>query len=327
MLEVDVCAQHNNGGLVVDAWWQSNIAGLLPGRRGRRRARGLPPRRRRAEQRAGRRDPGGAVHRGASTLRSAARSTRPPPPCSTPPSRSSSRPTRPGGLRDPRQHRRPAARGAGAHERQGRPGALRAVDRRGAGPGARVALHLRATVTADAVVPPLHQPHLPGPRHPDQRVRVPLGDGRLRRRMAAGRAARCSTPTRDRPQVPHGRPDLPEVFRFALDGGALDDEVQETSLGARCRSGARSFRVRRRPGRRAGLPVASAPSDPRGRRLLRERLAPVADVEAEQRPLLAGQRDFAVAGPGPTRRGRRRPRCRRCGLLQLLADVRPPPSG
>lgn len=30
MLEVDVCAQHNNGGLVVDLWWQSNIAGFFP---------------------------------------------------------------------------------------------------------------------------------------------------------------------------------------------------------------------------------------------------------------------------------------------------------
>jgi succinate dehydrogenase / fumarate reductase flavoprotein subunit len=30
MLEVDVCAQHNNGGLVVDAWWQSNITGFFP---------------------------------------------------------------------------------------------------------------------------------------------------------------------------------------------------------------------------------------------------------------------------------------------------------
>lgn len=30
MLEVDVCAQHNNGGLVVDSWWQSNIAGFFP---------------------------------------------------------------------------------------------------------------------------------------------------------------------------------------------------------------------------------------------------------------------------------------------------------
>jgi succinate dehydrogenase/fumarate reductase flavoprotein subunit len=30
MLEVDVCAQHNNGGLVVDAWWQSNLAGFFP---------------------------------------------------------------------------------------------------------------------------------------------------------------------------------------------------------------------------------------------------------------------------------------------------------
>ena len=30
LLEVDVCAQHNNGGLGVDAWWQSNVAGLFP---------------------------------------------------------------------------------------------------------------------------------------------------------------------------------------------------------------------------------------------------------------------------------------------------------
>src|SRR5450759_4186737 len=30
MLEVDLCAQHNNGGLVVDPWWQSNIAGFFP---------------------------------------------------------------------------------------------------------------------------------------------------------------------------------------------------------------------------------------------------------------------------------------------------------
>lgn len=29
-LEIDVCAQHNNGGLLVDAWWQSNIEGFFP---------------------------------------------------------------------------------------------------------------------------------------------------------------------------------------------------------------------------------------------------------------------------------------------------------
>ena len=29
-LEVDVCAQHNNGGLVVDGWWQSNVQGFFP---------------------------------------------------------------------------------------------------------------------------------------------------------------------------------------------------------------------------------------------------------------------------------------------------------
>src|SRR5699024_1591747 len=30
MLEVDVCAQHNNGGLLVDRWWQSNVSGFFP---------------------------------------------------------------------------------------------------------------------------------------------------------------------------------------------------------------------------------------------------------------------------------------------------------
>ncbi|MBX9245580.1 FAD-binding protein [Actinotalea ferrariae] len=30
MLEVDVCAQHNNGGLLVDAWWHSNVTGFFP---------------------------------------------------------------------------------------------------------------------------------------------------------------------------------------------------------------------------------------------------------------------------------------------------------
>lgn len=30
LLEVDVCAQHNNGGLVVDRWWESNIGGFFP---------------------------------------------------------------------------------------------------------------------------------------------------------------------------------------------------------------------------------------------------------------------------------------------------------
>jgi succinate dehydrogenase/fumarate reductase flavoprotein subunit len=30
MLEIAVCAQHNNGGLAVDCWWHSNIEGLFP---------------------------------------------------------------------------------------------------------------------------------------------------------------------------------------------------------------------------------------------------------------------------------------------------------
>lgn len=29
-LEIDVCVQHNNGGLSIDAWWQSNLEGLFP---------------------------------------------------------------------------------------------------------------------------------------------------------------------------------------------------------------------------------------------------------------------------------------------------------
>lgn len=30
MLEIDVCAQHNNGGLSIDAWWHSNLEGFFP---------------------------------------------------------------------------------------------------------------------------------------------------------------------------------------------------------------------------------------------------------------------------------------------------------
>ncbi len=30
MLEIAVCAQHNNGGLTIDQWWQSNIEGFFP---------------------------------------------------------------------------------------------------------------------------------------------------------------------------------------------------------------------------------------------------------------------------------------------------------
>lgn len=30
MLEVDVCAQHNNGGFAVDSWWRSNLEGFFP---------------------------------------------------------------------------------------------------------------------------------------------------------------------------------------------------------------------------------------------------------------------------------------------------------
>lgn len=29
-LEIGVCAQHNNGGIDVDLWWRSSIAGLFP---------------------------------------------------------------------------------------------------------------------------------------------------------------------------------------------------------------------------------------------------------------------------------------------------------
>ena len=30
LLEVDVCAQHNNGGFAVDSWWRSNLEGFFP---------------------------------------------------------------------------------------------------------------------------------------------------------------------------------------------------------------------------------------------------------------------------------------------------------
>ena len=180
MLEVDVCAQHNNGGLVVDAWWQSNIEGFFPvGEAGG--AHGVY------------RPGGAALNSGqvgatrAAQFIAARRGDRP---ASVrrrrrPGARRRARARRGGlgarGLRDPRQHRRPAARGPGAHERQGRPGALRGVDPGGAGPGPRVALVVRVDGLRRRLVAPLHQPHVPGPRHPDQRVRVPVRDGRLRR--------------------------------------------------------------------------------------------------------------------------------------------------
>ena len=35
MLEIALCAQHNNGGLAVDMWWQTNVSGLLRRERSR----------------------------------------------------------------------------------------------------------------------------------------------------------------------------------------------------------------------------------------------------------------------------------------------------
>ena len=205
MLEVDVCAQHNNGGLVVDAWWQSNIAGFFPvGEAGG--AHGVYR-------------PGGAAlnsgqvgaTRAAQFI--AARRGFDPPPFEARRSgarrrrRSRRVGLRPRSLRDSRQHRRPAARGPGADERQGRPGAVRAVDRRGARAGPRVALHLRVDRLCGRLVAPLHQPHVPRPRHPDQRVRVPLRDGGLRgARRPVPRLGPLHRPCRVRPARPDGAP-------------------------------------------------------------------------------------------------------------------------
>ena len=91
MLEVDVCAQHNNGGLVVDAWWQSNIEGFFPvgeagGAHGVYRPGGAALN---SGQVGATRAAQFIAARRARRLR--ARSTTPPPRCSRPRSRSSRR--------------------------------------------------------------------------------------------------------------------------------------------------------------------------------------------------------------------------------------------
>ena len=56
-LEIALCAQHNNGGIGIDCWWQT-----VRGRRGRCQPRRLPPGRYGAERRAGGQHPRGTVH-------------------------------------------------------------------------------------------------------------------------------------------------------------------------------------------------------------------------------------------------------------------------
>ena len=203
MLEVDVCAQHNNGGLVVDAWWQSNVAGFFPvgeaggahgvyrpggaalnsGQVGATRAAQFIAARTHAAARDDAFD--AAARPGARRRARAGRARRPPR----------------AAVGGPRQHRRPAARGPGAHERQGRPGALRGVDPRGARPGARVAARrTRRPSSADASSRRSDQPHVPRPRHPHQRLRVPVRDGRLRRaRRPVARVGALHRPRRALP--------------------------------------------------------------------------------------------------------------------------------
>ena len=302
MLEVDVCAQHNNGGLVVDAWWQSNIDGLLPGRRGRRRARGLPARRRGAEQRAGGRDAGGAVHRGTARLRAAAvrgRRVR----CSTPLSRSSSRPS--------------ARAASGIPDNTG--DLLREVQvlmSAKAGPvrsaqsidEALVQVHewlstYESTVSADA-----------SSRRSINRtflVRDILTSAYVYLSAMAdyvahgGRSRGSVLYTDPAGTIPHGltgaarRVPVHPGRRRARRRGAGD------VLGPGARLAARRTPGRRRPRRRARVPLAPAPAHPRGRRLLRERLAGV--PRAREHPLMRlalPDPRVEIRGAGP-RGGRR----------------------
>ncbi|MCK7523921.1 MAG: hypothetical protein MZV64_43015 [Ignavibacteriales bacterium] len=62
-LEIAVCAQHNNGGLAGNVWWESNVGGPVPRRRGERVARRPEARRRVVERRSGRRAERGDAHR------------------------------------------------------------------------------------------------------------------------------------------------------------------------------------------------------------------------------------------------------------------------
>ena len=43
-LEIALCAQHNNGGLAVDCWWQTNVEGFFAVGEVERQPRRVPPR-------------------------------------------------------------------------------------------------------------------------------------------------------------------------------------------------------------------------------------------------------------------------------------------
>ena len=191
-------------------------------------------------------------------------------------------------VRDPRQHRRPAARGAGADERQGRPGALRASrsTRRWSRstPGCR---RTSRPVSADASSRRSINRTFLVRDILDHRVRVPVRDGRLRRarrpvaRLGAlhrrRRSCRWSGTASTRARPARGVP------------VHASTAVRWTTRCRRRRwvpaaAGGPSSPRRRRPRRRAGVPLAPAPPDPRGRRLLRERLAGV--PRAREHPLM-----------------------------------------
>ena len=70
-LEIAVCAQHNNGGLAGDIWWESNVDGPVSGRRGERVARRQTARRRVAERRPGGRAESRHAHREPAAQRTA----------------------------------------------------------------------------------------------------------------------------------------------------------------------------------------------------------------------------------------------------------------
>lgn len=225
MLEVDVCAQHNNGGLVVDAWWQSNIAGFFPvGEAGG--AHGVY------------RPGGAALNSGqvgatrAAQFIAARRSVDPPPFDAAAPVLDAARalvaaaseraasgiPDNTGDLLREVQVLMSAKAGPVR--------SARSIDE------ALVQVHAwlstyESTVSADA-----------SSRRSINRtflVRDILTSAYVYLSAMAdyvahgGRSRGSVLYTDPSGSIPHGLTELPDVFRFTLDGGALDDEVQETS--------------------------------------------------------------------------------------------------
>lgn len=275
MLEVDVCAQHNNGGLVVDAWWQSNVAGLFPvGEAGG--AHGVY------------RPGGAALNSGqvgatrAAQLIAARRTDGPPEPDAF---AASAGPVLQAALEL-------VARATG-RAAQGRPDNTGELLR-----DLQVLMSAKAgpVRSAASIQEALEQVHDWLSRYDELVVADPASRRNVNRTflvrdnltsayvylsamadyVAHGGRSRGSVlytdPDGDLPRVGHGPEadrelDLPEVFRFRLDGGALDEVVQETAWTA---PGA--ARDEPTDGGPSFAPVAErAPEDPAGEAVFRWR--------------------------------------------------------